>query len=121
MLAKVGKIIGEIVRQTDLIVRDRNGEFVVICPETDVDKLVPVAFGYFSLVELARTRKRLLDGEVERRQFPPSSSYIEPYQWPINMAIVWYRSIRVEGNGVFYIKGTIFKTNQMLKMGATAQ
>ncbi|KPJ89079.1 MAG: hypothetical protein AMJ53_16110 [Gammaproteobacteria bacterium SG8_11] len=36
-MAKAGQIISETVRQTDLIVRDRTGEFVIICPETDFD------------------------------------------------------------------------------------
>jgi GGDEF domain-containing protein len=42
-VAKVGQIISEIVRQTDLVVQDRNGEFVVICPETEMEKLSPMA------------------------------------------------------------------------------
>jgi GGDEF domain-containing protein len=42
-LAKVGQIISGLIRQTDLIVHDRNGEFVVICPETEMDKLQPLA------------------------------------------------------------------------------
>ena len=42
-LAKVGQIISGLIRQTDLIVRDQNGEFVIICPETDVNKLRPLA------------------------------------------------------------------------------
>ena len=42
-LAKVGQIISGLIRQTDLIVRDRNGEFVIICPETEMSKLAPLA------------------------------------------------------------------------------
>lgn len=42
-VAKVGQIISELVRQTDLIVRDRNGEFVIICPETELEKLTHLA------------------------------------------------------------------------------
>jgi hypothetical protein len=35
-LARIGQIIGDGVRQTDLVVRDHTGRFIVICPETDM-------------------------------------------------------------------------------------
>jgi hypothetical protein len=37
--AKLGQIISELSRQTDLILRDRNGQFVILCPETDYKNL----------------------------------------------------------------------------------
>jgi len=33
--ARVGQIISEGARETDLLLRDRNGRFVLLCPETD--------------------------------------------------------------------------------------
>lgn len=35
--ARVGQAVGEVVRQTDLVLRDHNGRFVVLCPETDLE------------------------------------------------------------------------------------
>lgn len=35
--ARMGQIIGERIRQTDLLLRDRTGRFVIICPETDAE------------------------------------------------------------------------------------
>ena len=35
--ARVGQAIGEAIRQTDLLIRDRVGRFVILCPETDLD------------------------------------------------------------------------------------
>ena len=37
VFARVGQIIDDRVRQTDLILRDHRGRFVVLCPETDHD------------------------------------------------------------------------------------
>lgn len=34
-IARVGQIISEGARETDLLLRDRNGRFVLLCPETD--------------------------------------------------------------------------------------
>jgi GGDEF domain-containing protein len=35
--ARVGQIIDDRVRQTDLVLRDYKGRFIVLCPETDLD------------------------------------------------------------------------------------
>src|SRR5687768_9033120 len=35
--ARVGQIIDDRIRQTDLVLRDRRGRFVVLCPETDLE------------------------------------------------------------------------------------
>lgn len=35
--ARMGQLIGERIRQPDLLLRDRVGRFVVLCPETDKD------------------------------------------------------------------------------------
>jgi hypothetical protein len=34
--ARVGQIIDDCVRQTDLVVRDRRGRYIILCPETDL-------------------------------------------------------------------------------------
>ena len=34
--ARVGQIIDDRIRQTDLVLRDRRGRFIVLCPETDL-------------------------------------------------------------------------------------
>ena len=36
-IAKVGQIISERARETDLIIRDKSGRFLVLCPETDYE------------------------------------------------------------------------------------
>ena len=36
--ARVGQIIDDRVRQTDLVLRDSKGRFIVLCPETDSTK-----------------------------------------------------------------------------------
>ncbi|MBI5353874.1 MAG: hypothetical protein HZB50_14620 [Chloroflexi bacterium] len=38
--ARIGQAIGEALRQTDLLLRDRVGRFIVLCPETDMEKIV---------------------------------------------------------------------------------
>lgn len=35
--ARVGQAIGDTIRQTDLLVRDHVGRFIVLCPETEVE------------------------------------------------------------------------------------
>ncbi len=35
--ARVGQAIGESIRQTDLIMRDRVGRFIILCPETELE------------------------------------------------------------------------------------
>lgn len=34
--ARVGQIIDDRIRQTDLVLRDRRGRFIILCPETDL-------------------------------------------------------------------------------------
>lgn len=34
--ARVGQIIDDCIRQTDLVMRDRRGRFIILCPETDL-------------------------------------------------------------------------------------
>ncbi|HKJ39162.1 MAG TPA: diguanylate cyclase [Anaerolineales bacterium] len=36
-LARVGQIIDDRIRQTDLVLRDHTGRFIILCPETDLD------------------------------------------------------------------------------------
>jgi len=38
--ARMGQLIGERIRQTDVLLRDRVGRFVVLCPETDKDNVL---------------------------------------------------------------------------------
>ena len=38
--ARMGQLIGEQIRQTDLLLRDRVGRFVVLCPETDKENVM---------------------------------------------------------------------------------
>lgn len=35
--ARVGQAVGEAIRQTDLLMRDHGGRFIVLCPETPLD------------------------------------------------------------------------------------
>lgn len=35
--ARVGQAIGDVIRQTDLLMRDRVGRFLILCPETDLE------------------------------------------------------------------------------------
>lgn len=39
-VARVGQIISEGARETDLILRDRSGRFILLCPETDFERSV---------------------------------------------------------------------------------
>jgi len=38
--ARMGQLIGERIRQTDILLRDRLGRFVVLCPETDKESAI---------------------------------------------------------------------------------
>ena len=38
--ARMGQLIGERIRQTDILLRDRVGRFVVLCPETDKENVL---------------------------------------------------------------------------------
>lgn len=37
VLGKLGRTIGQIVRNTDIVLQQRDGRFIVLCPETDCD------------------------------------------------------------------------------------
>jgi len=39
-LARVGQIIDDRVRQTDLVLRDHSGRFIILCPETNLESAV---------------------------------------------------------------------------------
>lgn len=41
--ARVGQIIDDRIRQTDLVLRDHRGRFVVLCPETDLENTMLLA------------------------------------------------------------------------------
>lgn len=38
--ARIGQAIGETLRQTDLLIRDRVGRYIVLCPETDRTNII---------------------------------------------------------------------------------
>jgi GGDEF domain-containing protein len=37
--ARVGQIIDERIRQTDLLLKDHTGKFIILCPETDIESV----------------------------------------------------------------------------------
>jgi GGDEF domain-containing protein len=39
-LARIGQIISDRIRQTDLVLRDHHGRFVILCPETDLESAI---------------------------------------------------------------------------------
>jgi GGDEF domain-containing protein len=41
--ARVGQIIDDRIRQTDLVMRDHKGRFVILCPETDLNNTILLA------------------------------------------------------------------------------
>jgi GGDEF domain-containing protein len=41
--ARVGQIIDDRIRQTDLVLRDRRGRFIILCPETDLENASSLA------------------------------------------------------------------------------
>jgi GGDEF domain-containing protein len=49
--ARVGQALSQAVRQTDLLVRDHVGRFVVLCPETDLENAVFLAHRTCKIVE----------------------------------------------------------------------
>jgi GGDEF domain-containing protein len=49
--ARIGQAIGEAIRQTDLLVRDHIGRFIVLCPETDLENAVFLAKRTSKLIE----------------------------------------------------------------------
>ena len=50
-VAKAGQIIGNLARQTDLIVQENNERFVVVCPETDKERSAILAERICKVVE----------------------------------------------------------------------
>lgn len=42
-VARVSQILSDLARTTDIILRDKNGQFVVICPETNLNNLTILA------------------------------------------------------------------------------
>ncbi|MBK8616123.1 MAG: diguanylate cyclase [Anaerolineales bacterium] len=49
--ARIGQSIGEAVRQTDLLIRDHVGRFVILCPETDLESAIFLAERICKIVE----------------------------------------------------------------------
>ena len=37
--SRVGQAVGEVIRQTDLLIRDETGRYIVLCPETDMESV----------------------------------------------------------------------------------
>ena len=59
--ARVGQIIDDGIRQTDLVMRDHKGRFVILCPETDLDNTILLAKRIAQAVK-ARTSLHILWG-----------------------------------------------------------
>jgi GGDEF domain-containing protein len=49
--ARIGQSIGEAVRQTDLLIRDQIGRYIVMCPETDLESAIFLAERICKIVE----------------------------------------------------------------------
>jgi GGDEF domain-containing protein len=49
--ARIGQAIGDAIRQTDLLVRDHVGRFIVLCPETDLENAVILANRTAAVIE----------------------------------------------------------------------
>jgi hypothetical protein len=49
--ARIGQAIGEVIRQTDLLIRDHVGRFVILCPETDLENAVFLAERTCKIIE----------------------------------------------------------------------
>jgi GGDEF domain-containing protein len=59
--ARVGQIIDDRIRQTDLVLRDRRGRFIVLCPETDLENASLLA-GRIAQAVMERTSLHVLWG-----------------------------------------------------------
>jgi GGDEF domain-containing protein len=59
--ARVGQIIDDRIRQTDLVLRDYKGKFIVLCPETDLDNASLLARRIAQAIQ-ERTSLRVLWG-----------------------------------------------------------
>jgi GGDEF domain-containing protein len=42
-VAKISHILSDLARNTDLVLRDKNGQFVILCPETDANNISVLA------------------------------------------------------------------------------
>jgi hypothetical protein len=49
--ARIGQAIGEAIRQTDLLIQDHIGRFVILCPETDLENAVFLADRTCKIIE----------------------------------------------------------------------
>jgi len=49
--ARIGQAVGEAIRQTDLLIRDHVGRYVVLCPETNMESIVFLAERISKIVE----------------------------------------------------------------------
>lgn len=59
--ARVGQIIDDRIRQTDLVLRDHRGRFVILCPETNLENTILLAKRIAQAVK-ERTNLRVLWG-----------------------------------------------------------
>jgi len=59
--ARVGQIIDDRIRQTDLVLRDHRGRFVILCPETNLENTIMLATRIAGAVK-ERTNLRVLWG-----------------------------------------------------------
>ncbi len=87
--ARIGQAIGEAVRQTDLLIQDHIGRFIILCPETDLEnarflaertyKIIEertgqlVHYGVASFPDEALTFEDLLHLARDRSKQPPTS------------------------------------------------
>jgi hypothetical protein len=49
--AQIGQAVGEAIRQTDLLIRDHVGRYIVLCPETDTTDIIFLAQRISQIVE----------------------------------------------------------------------
>jgi GGDEF domain-containing protein len=49
--ARIGQAVGEAIRQTDLLIRDHIGRYIVLCPETNMESIVFLAERISQIVE----------------------------------------------------------------------
>jgi len=59
--ARIGQIIDDNIRQTDLVLRDHRGRFVILCPETDLPSAAILARRISEIV-IDRTSHKVLNG-----------------------------------------------------------
>lgn len=59
--ARVGQIIDDRIRQTDLVLRDHSGRFVILCPETDFESVSLLAKRISQAIQ-ERTSQKVLWG-----------------------------------------------------------